>query len=286
MQTAFQVPNIRSGYQVDMGGTSCYWFEPEHPGEGHRTLLDVFDMYLNDFQWDKFIRPGSTVVDIGGHSGDTAVPMQYLSRGVVLSAEPNPRIKQHLDFNCNVNTHLGKFVTASEAVTTVDTNSLEIYDHNNDLCNGGTIDPTWSPELQERMRNMSGKHITVQGLTLQHLCEKYLTPEEIAKAEKLKGKIVSKETKEKLRISALKRPKKIMSEESKKKISESLKGKPRSEETKKKISIAHQGNKHCLGKKCSEETKKKISEKLKGRIISEESRLKMIATKLAKRNKL
>ena len=105
-------------------------------------------------------------------------------------------------------------------------------------------------------------------------------------SEKLKGKIVSKETKEKLRISALKRPKRIMSEESKKKISESLKGKPRSEETKKKISIAHQGNKHCLGKKCSEETKKKISEKLKGRIISEESRLKMIATKLAKRNKL
>jgi hypothetical protein len=48
------------------------------------------------------------------------------------------------------------------------------------MCNGGTIDPTWTPELQDRMRNMSGKKITVQGLTLENLCNRYLTPAEIA----------------------------------------------------------------------------------------------------------
>lgn len=86
--------------------------------------------------------------------------------------------------------------------------------------------------------------------------------------------------------SALNRPKRTLSENTKRKISASLLGKPRSEETKLKISIAHQGNTHNVGRKCSDETKKKISNKLKGRIMSEESRLKMIATKLAKRGKL
>jgi hypothetical protein len=89
-----------------------------------------------------------------------------------------------------------------------------------------------------------------------------------------------------VRKSALNRPKRKLSEETKKKISASLVGKPRNKETKQKISIAHQGNTHNVGRKCSEETKQKISNKLKGRIISEESRLKMIATKLAKRGKL
>ena len=179
MQTTFTVPNIRSGYKVDIAGTSCYWFEPEHPGEGHRTLLDVFDMYLNDFQWDKFIRPGSTVVDVGGHSGDTAVPMQLLASGTVLVVEPNPTIKPYLDMTCIANGHLGKFVTAGEAVTTEDTDSVTILDHCNALCNGGMIDPTWTPELQQRMQQMAGNSVTVPGLTLEHLCNKYLTEEEI-----------------------------------------------------------------------------------------------------------
>ena len=186
MQTAFKVPGIRSGYKVDVGDTSCYWFEPEHPGEGHRTLLDVFDMYLNDFQWDKFITPGSTVVDIGGHSGDTAVPMQLLARGTVLAVEPNPTIKPYLDMTCIANGHLGKFVTAGEAVTTEDTDSVTILDHCNALCNGGLIDPSWSPELQQRMTKMGRDSITVPGLTLQHLCEKHLSADEIAKISFIK----------------------------------------------------------------------------------------------------
>lgn len=65
-------------------------------------------------------------------------------------------------------------------------------------------------------------------------------------SEKLKGKIVSAETKEKLRIAALNRPKRKLSEEHKKKISASLVGKPRSEETKKKISIGHMTKKGKL----------------------------------------
>jgi FkbM family methyltransferase len=178
METTFNIPPLRKGHKVDLGESTCYWFEMDHPGEGERTLLEIFDVYLNKFNWDKFIKPGSTVIDIGGHSGDTAVPMQFLARGTVLSIEPNPSIKQYLDFTCNMNGHLGKFVTAHEAVTTVDM-EVEILDHNNALCNGGVIDPTWTPELQQRMVAAAGNKITVPGLRLDNLLSKYLTEEEI-----------------------------------------------------------------------------------------------------------
>ena len=120
------------------------------------------------------------MIDIGGHSGDTAVPMQFVARGTVLAVEPNPLIKPYLDLTCNMNGHLGKFIVADEAVTTEDTDALEILDHNNALCNGGMIDPSWSDNLQQRMLQMAGDKITVRGLTLEHLCQKYLTDEEIA----------------------------------------------------------------------------------------------------------
>ena len=74
-----------------------------------------------------------------------------------------------------------------------------------------------------------------------------------------------------------------MSEEQKKKLSESHKGKLHSEETKKKMSISRKGRTSPnKGKTMSEETKKKISESLKGRTpsnkgthISEETRRKI-----------
>ena len=76
---------------------------------------------------------------------------------------------------------------------------------------------------------------------------------------------------------------KPMSEEQKKKMSESQKGKHHSEETKKKMSISRKGRTSPnKGKMMSEETKKKISESLKGRTapnkgthISEETKKKI-----------
>ena len=64
-------------------------------------------------------------------------------------------------------------------------------------------------------------------------------------------------------------------EESRKKMSESHKGKKFSNETKKKMSEAKKGNKHALGCKHSEEAKKKIGEGNKGKKYSEEVRKKM-----------
>ena len=75
---------------------------------------------------------------------------------------------------------------------------------------------------------------------------------------------------------------KIVSEETRKKLSEALKGKPsgrkgkkHSAETRKKMSEAHKGKpSNRKGKKASPETRRRISEAGKGRIVSAETRKK------------
>jgi group I intron endonuclease len=68
-----------------------------------------------------------------------------------------------------------------------------------------------------------------------------------------------------------------LSEETKNKMSEASKGKPKSEEHKKKISNLHKGKKH------SEETKLKMSDIRKGKKHSEETKLKMSDTRKGKK---
>lgn len=84
---------------------------------------------------------------------------------------------------------------------------------------------------------------------------------------------------------------KSQSEETKRKISETLRFHSVSEASRKRMSEAHKGRKHLSeeakrklsearkGKKLSEETKKKISETLKGKHHSEEARKKMSETR-------
>jgi hypothetical protein len=58
---------------------------------------------------------------------------------------------------------------------------------------------------------------------------------------------------------------KVLSEETRRKISEANKGRIYTEETRNKISEAQKGNTNMLGKPRSEETKRKLSEAIKGR---------------------
>lgn len=83
-------------------------------------------------------------------------------------------------------------------------------------------------------------------------------------SEAAKGKILSEETKKK--ISARK---KNISDETRKKMSESHKGKFKSEETKRKISESSKG------KIVSSETRKKLSEISKGKVITNEHKRKL-----------
>ena len=106
------------------------------------------------------------------------------------------------------------------------------------------------------------------------------------------GKIITKETREKLRIANIGRKHtkgakqkisemtkgKIVSKETKQKLSNALKGKIVTEETKKKLSKANKGKKH------SEETKKKLRIARVKQIITEETKEKTRQTNLGKKH--
>ena len=89
---------------------------------------------------------------------------------------------------------------------------------------------------------------------------------------KNKGKIQSEETKQK--ISNSEKGKKI-SIETRLKISKSNKGHIVSKETRKKLSLSLIGNTHTLGHKLTQEHKTKIGKAGKGRIVSNETRRKI-----------
>ena len=164
------------GYTDDF----CYWLEMDHQFERVPDFKTIFDYYAVKNYWNKWITPGMTCIDIGGHSGDTAIPMMVYSRATVLTVEPNPTIRPYLELNCAANSHLGgKFVVAKEAVTNKNAHDLIFKDHHNGMCNGGLVGETWDAETQARMSGMSGESITVSGMTLQSMLEHYLTQDEI-----------------------------------------------------------------------------------------------------------
>ena len=99
------------------------------------------------------------------------------------------------------------------------------------------------------------------------------------KGHQTKGKHISKEHRDKISIANSKR---VVSEETKIKLSKILKGRNTwskgrkvSEETRKKLSESHRGEKHAFyGKHLTEQHKRNISLKNKGKIRSEEFKRK------------
>ena len=183
-ENIFKIPPIRQASineyaEYGRPGVVSYWFEMEHPFEGHRNFSQTLDIYLNDYNWRKILKSGSTIIDIGAHSGDTAVPMMAMSGYCVLTAECNPTIYPWLEFACHMNRHLGKFIPVTEAVTTADNVTVTFSDHNNGMCNGGLVNHNWG------IGAGSGS-IDVPGIRLDTLCRKYLNKEELDRIDLIK----------------------------------------------------------------------------------------------------
>jgi FkbM family methyltransferase len=157
----------------------CTWYDFEHSLHRMPPFGQVFNSYWNEYHYGKWIKPGMTCVDIGAHIGDTALPMMVASRGTILAIEPNPYMLPFLEKNCEANKHLGKFVIATEAVTSETRNNLTFGDHNNAMINGGIIDDTWDPGTAAKVGGMTGKTITITGMPFIDICNKYLSKKEI-----------------------------------------------------------------------------------------------------------
>jgi FkbM family methyltransferase len=158
---------------------ACTWYDFEHPMHRMPPFDQVFSLYWNDYHYSKWIQPGMTCIDIGAHIGDTALPMMVASQATVLAIEPNIHMLPFLEKNCEANGHLGKFVIATEAVTSKASDSLTFGDHQNAMVNGGILDETWDVNTTARVKGMTGNTIIIKGITFDDMCKKYLSQDEI-----------------------------------------------------------------------------------------------------------
>lgn len=157
----------------------CTWHDIDHPMHRMPHFEKVFAYYWDDYHFDKWIQPGMTCIDIGAHIGDTAVPMMVASQGTVLAIEPNPHMLPFLQKNCEANSHFGRFVIATEAVTNRISDTLIFGDHNNAMINGGIVDSDWDTGTAAMVKGMTGTTMQVGGMPFMDICQKYLTKEEI-----------------------------------------------------------------------------------------------------------
>jgi FkbM family methyltransferase len=166
----------------------------DHKHDHSADFKTLFDYYAVKNHWKTWIQPGMTCIDIGGYTGDTAIPMMVYSRGTVLAVEPNPVVRPYLELNCAINSHLGgRFVIASEAVTNKNIDGLMYRDHQNEMCNGGLwplLHPVTQTQYAEHIARQGPvtdisddniARISVDGITLETMLDRYLKPEEIEK---------------------------------------------------------------------------------------------------------
>lgn len=104
-----------------------------HPLEGKKSFTEE---QINKAA--KLIRPGSVVIDIGAHSGDTTIPYMVATGrgGVVLAFEPNPSVFRVLAQNCFNNADRCRVIPIMSAVAE---GHGEAVFHYTDVgnCNGG-----------------------------------------------------------------------------------------------------------------------------------------------------
>lgn len=152
------------------------WGEWDHPGEAARSLTSIIEA-TRSFNWHRFIGPGKVCIDIGGHSGDTALPMALYSydnqigkRGQVIVVEPNPAVIPVLDVNLTMNTHIGDFYVANVAITKVDLEEVELADHGNAECNGGVLaGGGLSALVESRLQSIATNRYKTRGVSLEKL---------------------------------------------------------------------------------------------------------------------
>jgi len=109
------------------------WLHPnEQPKEFTHEKINAYK---------EIIRPGSCVVDIGAHTGDTSVLYALAAgpAGTVLALEPNPYVCRVLEENATLNKNIaGTIIPLNFAATEAD-GQFEFCYSDNAFCNGGNM---------------------------------------------------------------------------------------------------------------------------------------------------
>jgi FkbM family methyltransferase len=102
-----------------------------HPYQGDWEVRDVFTKeILNNYS--KIIKPGSTVIDIGAHTGNMSIAYSLFA-DKVLSFEPNPAVYEVLEKNSQLNPNIYPFNYAISD----EEGPLTFHYSDNGFCNGG-----------------------------------------------------------------------------------------------------------------------------------------------------
>jgi len=146
-QSTYDLKSVRTMHAVDatrwLGKGRAYWLEWDHPLETPRPFAGIIEG-LEHVRWRQLIKPGSTAIDVGTHSGDTTIPMGLFAydkvtgtRGHVVGVEPNPHLHPTLEACLALNEHVAHFHLEKCAITDRDLDEVELSDHANSNCNGG-----------------------------------------------------------------------------------------------------------------------------------------------------
>jgi FkbM family methyltransferase len=127
-----------------------------HPNERPKIIRQDEINHLRSF-----LRPGDVAIDIGAHTGDTAVPMAIAlgPTGLVVAVEPNPYVFPVLEKNATLNRQQAVIVPLNFAVTERP-EPIEFTYSDSGFCNGGRH------EGVSRWRHAHAFRLTVRGENL------------------------------------------------------------------------------------------------------------------------
>lgn len=110
----------------------------------------------------KLAKPGSTIIDIGTHTGDTTVPMALAvgKEGLVIGLEPNKYVFKVLEENAKLNTEITS-IDAFCFAATKDEGTFVFNYSDESFCNGGFLS-----EIKNQKHNHMFE-LEVQGKNLQ-----------------------------------------------------------------------------------------------------------------------
>lgn len=139
----------------------CIFADWNHP---HQSIVDwksYILKHIKEQRWNEFIKPGQIAIDIGAHSGDTAIIMGLLTglEGMVMAFEANPSVMPVLEANQSLNKDRMNIKVYNLAIMQEE-GVYEFADHGNMWCNGGFAEGT------NHLNNDKIQKIQVKGVNL------------------------------------------------------------------------------------------------------------------------